>query len=524
MKKLKQYSNGGAILQSLAPLANLIPGIGQVAAPVMGIIGGLINNEETKPPVQTVKMNYTNDPYKMSKGGILSTFKQFNAPTHENGGQPINNDGQVDFKNPTREIEGTETKYTYSKLPNKYNQSYVFSDKNGTSELTRDVMNKYKNKNVDKDFLSRTAMELEFNKVENLNELIKSQKEEIEMGGGGNIVTRRKEGEAQNNSNVFDKVLSASHENLEQLGNGDLLGTPIQLGNHLGQGNSDYFTNYSFSNRIQQPVVNTLPSTTNLLQTNNTLPDIPNVRTNPNYGSLITGVLKDIALPKVSNGDVSDIITGGLAAFDVTRALTEKPEEVNPRMTDYSRSDEKMYSMNTDMTQMQNSALNANNQAVQQINDGTLSQSQRQSRLQGVYGNLGNTFANIALQQQQQQNQILGQQGQYEANKAQDISNHLIASDDKKSMNKAVTNQLKDVARQTLNSFAKEQSEKQFAKDQFQNALTQARLKTQDGFALLNKMVSNFGMNGSKEWQTYLTNPSPENEKALENAIKIKLK
>ena len=527
MKKLKKYSNGGAILQSVAPLANLIPGVGQIISPLLSVAGGLMS-QDVKPPVQTVKTSYTNNPYQMRQGGTVSGFKQYDTESHENGGQPINAEGNVDFKNPTAEIESTETNYKYSKLPNKYGKTYVFSDKNGTSEMTRDIMKKYKNKNVDGDFLARTAMELEFNKVENLNELIKAKEEQTQenqqMASGGNISTRRLEGQHQDNTNVFDKVLKASQDNLEQLADGDLLGTPITLGTHVGENN--YF-NPNQTPWINNPVTDSLEQISKpVVSQNSGLPQIPNARTAPNYLEGIKAALGSLNVPSpnINNGNISNAITTGLAAFDVTRALTEKPDSVNPRMTDYNKSDEKMYSTNTDLTGMKNAAQNATNQAVSQVNDGSLSQSQRQSRLQGVYSNLGNTFSNIALQEQQQRNQLLTQQSQYEMSKAQDNSNHLIASDEKYAMNKAVTNQLKDVARQTLNSFAKDQSEKQFAKDQLNNALTQARLKTADGFALLNKMVSNFGMDGAAEWQKYLSNPSPENEKALHDAIKIKMK
>jgi hypothetical protein len=520
-KKLPKYNVGG-LIQGISPALNLLPG-GQFIAPIANMIGGLINeNSQVQKPVP-VATKYTNNPYQaMRTGGQPNGFKQYNTESHENGGQPINSNGEVDYKNPTAEIETVENKYTYSKLPNKNGKTYIFSEQNGTAPLVSDIMKKYKNKNVDKDFLAKTAMELEISKIEKLNDNIKQAQEmaqqeqapmqaEAEMAGGGglNISTLRHERYHQSLQGVFDKALRGSQENLEQLPNGGNPGTPIQLGVELGTS--------------EIPRLRTLQP--QQLQGNYSVPTIPTISKMDTGQRLNNGLnINNLQLPNISNGDVSNVLGAGLTAFDVIRGINATPDEVDPRLTDYSKADEKMYGVNTDTTQIRNQAQNATNQAISQIDNGSSSQAQRQSRLSGVYGNFADTLANVALQEQQQRNQILTQQGQYESGKAQDIANKLAVRDEKFAMNKAASNQLRDVARQTVNSFAAEQANKQAVRDQTEHVFTQARLKTQDGFALLNKIAENFGITGSEEWTKYLSNPSPENLKAVENSIKLKVK
>ena len=509
MKKIPKYSTGG-VLKGLAPFASFIPSVGPILSSALGVVGNLIESDEAnKVPQTPIKVQYTKNPYAtMRDGGQPNGFKQYAAPSHENGGQPIDESGNVNFNKPSAEIETIENKYTYSALPNKEGKTYVFSEQNGTSQAMADIIKKYKNKSVDKDFLTRTAMELEVNKLEKVNDLIKKQtqqQEQTQMAGGGglNVSTRRHEQYHQDLTNHFDKVLAASQENLEQLPDG---GDPeINLGVDMGYNKSIPY--------LQQKPLTQIPITRNLPTPNVNITN-PQTTTNQN----------NFALPRFNPGVASDLLTAGLTAFDVLRAGNAKADAVDPRLVDYNKADEKMYSVNTDMTEIKNQALGANNQAVENVNEGTTSQAQRQARLSGVYSNFGNTLANIALQEQQQKNNFSVQQGQYEANKAQDKSNRLATADEKFAMNQAATRQLTDVARQTVNSFAKDWAAKDYARQQTAHVFEQAKLKTADSFAILNKMVSDFKLDGAAEWQKYLSNPSDENLKALENVVKIKMK
>jgi hypothetical protein len=161
----------GSILSQLSPLASLIPGAGSIVAPALSAIGNIIesNNVPTQPQIS----NIITDPYKLAKGGTISkNFKQYNSPSHDDGGQPINNEGQVDFNNPDVEIELKENKYNFTQLPDLQGTKYVFSDKNGTAKMAEDISKKYKD--TDQDSIKKTTMELKLKKLMNINELIKS--------------------------------------------------------------------------------------------------------------------------------------------------------------------------------------------------------------------------------------------------------------------------------------------------------------------------------------------------------------
>lgn len=150
----------------------------------------------------------------MNQGGSISGFKQYDAPTHEDGGAPINEDGTITTNNQVGEIEGTENTYTYQNLPNKQQESYVFSDANETSPKLASIIKKYKKdtSNPDLDEPTRTAMEMEIKGVEAYNEAINSIKAAVEetiqmkYGGstkkynnGGNIARDYYDGVPQSN-------------------------------------------------------------------------------------------------------------------------------------------------------------------------------------------------------------------------------------------------------------------------------------------------------------------------------------
>ena len=107
----------------------------------------------------------------------MGGFKQYNAPTHEQGGQMIDERGNPN-PNGNSEIEGTENMYTYSNIPKKH--SYIFSDKNGTSDIVKAIINKKRKMNPDLDEPTKNLMELEIQNVENLNESINGLRENVD--------------------------------------------------------------------------------------------------------------------------------------------------------------------------------------------------------------------------------------------------------------------------------------------------------------------------------------------------------
>ncbi len=114
-------------------------------------------------------------------------FNQYNAPSHKNGGQLINNLGIPDLNNPAAEIEGTENSFIFKNLPD---EPYVYSDKNLTSGLAKSIIKKYSKKNTDQDESVRNALEIEMKVAKGINEYIKQAKDaadSIQMKFGGSI-------------------------------------------------------------------------------------------------------------------------------------------------------------------------------------------------------------------------------------------------------------------------------------------------------------------------------------------------
>lgn len=521
-KKLPKYGFG-ATLQAVSPFLNAIPGVGQIASLGASLIGGVIESEEQKKEAiknqiktpTSISTNPYMGQYKM--GGEVNGFKQYSAPSHENGGQPINSEGQVDMTNPSAEIEGTENKYKYSNIDNK---TYIFSDKNRTSELVRSIMSKYKNKNVDTDSTVKNAMELQIKAVEKLNDKINEiqevPQEQAEMSGGGglNVLTLRKEQKKQ-------KQLPYGGDPTE----GVPSGVPYQLGlnNPAYQGQPMLLPPSPFKLRIQNQLP-TIPSyNTNQPSLNNL--DIPQGNNTSNSSSGVNnGLFSNIKMPNMSYGKLADGLKTGLALFDTIKAATAKPDKVDARLADYTKSDAAMYNQNVDLTQAQQNAQAASNVGVNQINDGTTSQSTRMARLQGLNANLQNTYGNLSLQGQQMKNAINQSLGQYEGAKAQDNSNRQTNADDKFAQNTAASRMLTDTARQTLASLGQDYQNKDNRDKQIEHVTQMAKLKGAEGFALLKSMVTNFQMDASKEWNDYVSNPSDANLEKLRTQMKITVK
>ena len=462
---------------------------------------GIAKNISKVPEAMKFLKDKVSGMVKFEGGGNIEVgnSKQYNAPTHADGGQPINAEGDIDYNNPSAEIEGSENKYKYSKVDNK---SYVFSDKNGTSELIRNIFNKYKNKKTDSDFTTKAAMEMEIKKVEGLNEKInkireaqepKQEEPQMEGGGGLNVITMRKE--------------QANQKRIFKYDNGgptpDFSGIKNTFNDLVGNGNPMETINPYVSN---QPGID--------------LPGYQTPVTNRSSSPF------NFTMPKmnITNGNVADVLKGGLALYDVAKAANAKPEIVDPRLADYNKADNQLYSQNVDLTNAKNQAQAAANQGYSQVNDASMSNSTRMSRLQGVNSNLQANAGNLALQAQGMKNAISQNLGQYEGNKAVDNANRLSIADEKNAMNRAAVRSASESAKQTIGSLAGDFVAKMNRDNQIKDVTNAAKLKTAEGFALLKATVNNFELDGSKEWQDYSNNPNDTNLEKLTQAMKIKFK
>lgn len=203
----------------------------------------------------------------------------------------------------------------------------------------------------------------------------------------------------------------------------------------------------------------------------------------------------------------------------ITPALQEKPI-----LPDYSTSDARTNSMSYDDTQAINQVVRNNNTQVGQINDNTISDATRQARLAGNNSNVNSQIGQIKLNTQQLKNNILAQQGQYESGKAGTIASSLYQNRVDNLQNQANKDLAKEQFVQNLSQIGGEANKYQYFKDALKNNKDIALLKGNEGFKYIESLSNTFGLDGSKEYEAYVNNPSEENIKKLNEALKLKIK
>lgn len=454
-KKVQHFINGGdfkqynaskwrhdfgGLLQSVAPLADLaIPGVGTG----LSLITSLLDNKMNKPQ-ETIYNK------QLEMGGQVNGFKQYNAPTHEEGGQLIDENGESNVNNPVAEIEGNENSFRYNALPDKAGKRYVFSDANGTSQMVRDVMKKYKNKDTDNDLATRASMEMDIKNVENINEALNAARQNV-----SNFLQKRYGGEFKdggrvnpllepisnpynivNNNSQLSSAYSRSPINpYDQLGRQAGLQKTMNSLPNLSNPYDRTAGNYSVDSLTTRSPINPYDEMGRRLdrpyEITETKPDYSNKVSNDFYtvgqnGNQNNNVFDNTSgLQELGKETVSPdygkylrgagIIASGIDAF-------QKPTVEETILPDYSKSDERMSGMSADLTQARQDVLAASNRGSELNRGAASSYSQYRSRELSNIGNLQDQLGRIGAQEQQMRNQILGAQGQYEANKATTVA------------------------------------------------------------------------------------------------------
>lgn len=418
-------------------------------------------------------------------GGEVTGYKQYNAPQHEQGGQTIGQEGNVTSNNPVAEIEGKENKYTYNNLPGELGRTYIFSDDNGTSEVVRDIISKYKggNYNPDKDAPSRNAMEMEIKNTENTNEFISAVKDVVQTtlqkryGGtteyqtGGPILGQI--GQAM--KPAFQKYIANQYYNDDSLESQVRTGiidrivdanTPTagpSTDPYLPNADNEVTLNQSQPNPItgESPISNQaldpLPARNITAQQGvtpaytNPAPQLPNLIqkrgdiVNPDLGdadldfgtATSEGESTGIKLPSLDK-----ILRAGAYGFNAAQ-LFQKPLEEDAIIPDYSEADQRFGRMSADLTQARQDAVASSNLARNLSRSSAGSFGQYRARELANIGNLQDSLGRIGASEQQLRNQIAQTQGQYETGKAQDIANRLYQTQQANIQNAAQTRNLR---------------------------------------------------------------------------------
>lgn len=489
--KLQMEKGGGLnFLQKFAPALNLItPGLGTAIGGVAGV-AKMGMNQEGNTDIYTMNQQ-------MKDGGEVSGFKQYNAPSHEMGGQMVNKEGVPDTQNPVAEIEGTENSYKYSTLPDKVGTNYVFSDANQTSNMVKDIISKYKNKNPDTDLTSKAAMEMEIKGVENINETINAAKNAVsnmmQMRYGG--VPKAEGGIPLRSAQNSFSMPSFNVKDILTQNKMMLPPQQIPMGTDGVDGSYELYPMtdpYAYSTSNQKnlggwkrvPSLETLPNTYDLVANKGAV------------SSVAPDPFKDIPEFSLDNkpeeGDKKKIgldqilRTAGLVASGID-AL--QPAEEDRLITpDYSKSDERINAMNATLDQARQDVTGASNRASDLNRGASSSYSQFRARELSNIGNLQDQLGRIGMQEQQMRNQILGQQGQYEANKANVVRNIEQEQQVANLQNKARS---QDIRRQFMADVVAEADRLSTAKDV--RNITAAKIE--EGKALLNMIAPDFDVN-----------------------------
>jgi hypothetical protein len=471
---------------------------------VLNTVMALTQDDGRKQAMQMYKDNITkvsnnSNPYGLELGGNPRGFNQYDAPSHQDGGRPINQEGNVTSQG-TNEIEGKENKYTYSNLPDKAGSTYVFSDVNKTSQMVRDIIKKYKDS--DQDEVSRNQMEFEINKVENKNEVmnqIRNTVDQFMMQFGGPTDPTKEKMDLQTDTTMSQETTRTTNPDLaiseseaikkkpkETYSKGigkvindtidDLLGQPritTQLDettNRLNARVDEYnkiITNNNLEGKIMldnNETIDTRKELTYGSELGDPVPELPKIPTlvpslldtgdkklsrfnilNNAPSKFSTPSTPSTSTPSKSSksstpstpstyGTYSpysptsdDTNTSKFNTADLLRAAGfagsafdafGKADKDIPIIPDTQKSDEQFYSMNTNLDQARQDAVEATNRGSELNRNAASSFSQFRARELNNLGNLRDTLSNIGMQEQQLRNQINQTRGQYEYTKA----------------------------------------------------------------------------------------------------------
>ena len=490
---------------------------------VMTEYGKLLPNIETNLAVE--RLNSPEFfPKDKANGGYISEVngsKQYNTGSHNSGmDQAINSQGIP--------VGGNEAVGNVQNQENMYN-NYVYSDElinpvsGNTFNIDMDKLIK-KFKNADTNFEDKNTLDFEAKRLAKANDIEREIAEagvnpETDFAGGFNL-------------NLF---------NGDPLK--DLLATPSIPGadfNRLSFADTTSGMEGDFQDLLRSPNQNiddlfgfTLPTVnvTSDSRTNTTQPISPQPGDFTDSGVGESRYDDKVMDPELNTkeafneGDVSDIIKGAVTGFDLIRGLTATPEQVDPRLADFSDARRNFQSMSSNMDQARQDVVGSSNALNQDIDNTTRSSGVRNARMLGSAAQLQEALSRVGSIELDKQNQILGQVGQFETQAAIDDANRLYRADEAYAQNKATADMAMERAIDTMSVLGDDYSKKQFAKDMFSNRLDLAALNSAQGFEVLNMLASDFGISGTTEYQNYIANPSdPAAIQALIDKFKIIVK
>lgn len=420
-------ANGGQFLENLAPIVGVIPGMQPVSA-AMGVIGGLMKPEDTTPLMPT------NRQFKL--GG---DFKQYNSPSHKDGGQLIDMNGNPVQDNAVAEIEKQENSY----------QGYVYSDKLGEGDKTYAEMakkiNRQTNKNSD---IDRKSKILQLARLKAKNEIAR-QPEQTPMLQDGGIIPE---------SDLMFDYTDPSLMNLDVNPQFDFTSPTDPL---------DVEPNFDF--------------------TDPTLMDFEVPEADLQFDmTSIKQPQKPIDLNKTAA-----LLKGTALAASGVDAL-RRPDQERLRQPDYSAGDSYTTDMSMDFAPQLAEINRASTKAISDVSDQTSSIGQRSSRVAGILSRAGANKAQAQLGQQQANNQLKMNQAQRSDRQSEVNANELIRRDDVQARNDATSRLAGRKFFQDVSQVGTTLNQLVLNKDMVKNMNDNQRMQTIFGMNMLSAKYPNF--------------------------------
>jgi hypothetical protein len=448
-------------------LASMIPTVMNLGSQ----IASLVPKREQRNFVPGGTMQY-------KEGGSVRGHKQYNAPTHQQGGQTINENG-TPVPGTGHEVEKKESAYKYSKLKN---DTYVFPDSKPVDKL----LAKYKNANTNPQ--AKTALELEMNRLETKNEMKKAKKNK-QYKDGGNVKysdgNTRHPGNPGNPSNPLTGLTGIT----------DLVKMYTKL-----RGKEVNFDDKAFPNQSRDAQsIAKLPQADIKAQAN------PLSVVDPIKGGMQNkDMTEENLLNKVNNYSApitpSNTIDSKSSSFDINKVsrlagqignslqLFNKAENEKPILTDYSNTRAELGNISNSTDALQQAAAQQTNLTSNMNRSSASSFNQYANRENQNFANLGQTLQNINLQGIQLKNQNAATRAQMESGIAQDNANTLKTNRINNQQNEAQTRTIKKgVSSDMLYELDRQSTIK--------NNRAFADVTNAEGLAMLSQMFPDFEVN-----------------------------
>lgn len=414
--RFREKSLGGDIIKTGL---SFIPGIGQILAPIAGIIDNQLT-EQPEPQAPQLKMN--NLPYgKFAKGGIINDgFKQYNTGSHKSGNDlPVNSKGDPDI-NGTSLVQNKENSFEFEDF------QYVLSDtltnpKTG-NKFNVDAMKtnkKYPSARFIPD--QKNALKLEMSFLKTGNDMLRT-KEETKKAKGGYL---NGDPEVPASANLAWQAQPIQIPTVPTLSPTSVQSQPLL--------NPPVPDNYVYDQ----------PKGYDLALDTTVLPGDQPIQLGENLSERnITPTVKSVRKPFTEKLGPLNMNTLGLVAKgiglagSVVDALspTEKEKLIAP---DYVKSDKYLQSANIDFTQSKQDAIGASN-LLGNVNRSLSSNAASfQGREAARFAQQADQVGQISQQENLAQSQLNMNKGQIENQRAQDLASRKYQNQQNQQMNEA---------------------------------------------------------------------------------------